>query len=260
MSTPWYQRPFVIYDIETGGVKRDVDRIVTATVGYLKPGHEPVIHEWVINPGVEIAQEAIDVHGYTNERLAEEGQEPAAAIAAITDTLEFYLGMNTVEATPLVIYNAPFDISMSDREQRRYGIVPLVERIALSVICPMTIDKALNPFVKGKGMRRLTPTAARYGIELKAAHNATADATATGELARQLVIDQPGDNWKIKDRRAALREASLEKLQGWQCRWYREQKESLANYFAGQKNVEAAESCRAEAPFFPYVPVGQLVD
>jgi len=256
-TVPWFQRPFVIYDVETSGVKRDKDRIVSATVAYSEPGFETKILEWLINPGVELAPEVVDIHGITNEELREHGQDPAEAIGEITDTLDEMLQ----PGIPLVIFNAPFDLSMSDREQRRYGVRPLIERKPdLPVLCPLTIDKAVNKWVKGKGMRKLTPTAARYGFELKDAHNATNDVIATIAVARGLPFEQPGDDATVRRNRQRLADMTLEQLQTYQRQWYHTQKIGLADYFARAGDPEAAASCRAEAPFFPLVPVGSLVD
>ena len=256
-SVPWFQRPFALFDVETSGVRRDEDRIVSATVAYSEPGHETVVHEWLINPGVELAPEAVEIHGLTNEHLRENGQDPAAAIGEITDMLDAMLQ----PGIPLVVFNAPFDITMTDREQRRHGITPLIDRKpGFPVICPLTIDKAVNKYVKGRGMRKLTPTAARYGFELKDAHDATNDVLATLAVARSLPFEQPGDDHTVRRNRQHLAAMSLEQLQANQRHWYYTQKTGLADYFAREGDHEAAKSCRAEAPFFPFVPVGELVD
>lgn len=264
---PWHERDYVLLDLETSGVNRDKDRVVTATVGVMPFDGEPVITEWIADPGIEIPKEASDIHGYTTERVRTEGRPAADVIAEISNVLTAEL-LKDPEPRPLVIYNAPFDISMFIREERRHGIPSFLDAVtdafgALFVICPLTIDKALNPFVKGKGMRKLEPTAARYGVELKNAHDATADATATGMVARRLVIPQDTDidgrtgriDDQIRQRRAILKKATVEELTVWQKAWYAQQKHGLADYFQRGGNSEAAASCRAEAPFFPYAPI-----
>jgi DNA polymerase III subunit epsilon len=242
---PWYDRPMVGFDVETTGVRREHDRVVTATLTYDSPGTSAFVREWLINPGIEIPAEATEVNGITNEMLAEQGQDAAEAIAA---------------------YNAMFDVSIMDREQRRHGL-PTIFADGIKggptpfVLCPMTIDKAVNPYVKGRGMRKLTPTAARYGVELKDAHQATADVRAALDVARRLHLPQPADQddrfpEQITRRRTILADASEEDLRGWQVAWHRDQKLGLAKYFAGQRNRQAALECRAEAPYFPLFPVG----
>lgn len=261
--TPWYERDYVLFDVESSGVNKDTDRIVTATVAVMPFDGDPVITEWVADPGIEIPTEASDIHGYTTERARAEGRPAADVIAEISNVLTAEL-LKDPEPRPLVIYNAPFDISMFIREEKRHGVPSFLDRLpALFVLCPLTIDKALNPYVRGKGMRKLEPTAARYGVELKDAHNATADVLATGAVARRLVVPQDTDvdgrtgriDDQIRARRIILKGATVEELGTWQKRWYAQQKHSLANYFQGSGNPEAATSCRAEAPFFPYVPI-----
>jgi len=268
--TPWYERTIVGFDVETTGVDRDKDRIVTATITLEPFGGALQTYEYLANSGVEIPPEVTAIHGITNEFVAEFGQPADKVIENIVSNLASMLSDQAEgETMPLAVYNAPFDLTMLDREARRYGLEPLSERIApglgtfglgAHVVCPLTIDKALNPYVKGSGMRKLTPTCARYGIELKDAHNATADTIATGRLARALVVDQPRDDQRIRARRAQLRTASMEELGRWQEIWYQDQKLSLAAYFARSGKAEAAESCRSEAPHFPMVPFAQLVD
>lgn len=259
---PWYDRPMVGFDVETTGVRREHDRVVTATLTYDSPGTGAFVREWLINPGIEIPAEATAINGITNEMLAEQGQDAAEAIADITAMMTAMLQ----PGVPLVAFNAMFDVSIMDREQRRHGL-PTIFADGIKggptpfVLCPMTIDKAVNPYVKGSGMRKLTPTAARYGVELKDAHQATADVRAALDVARRLHLPQPGDQddrfpEQITRRRTILANASEEDLRNWQPAWHRDQKLGLAKYFAGQRNRQAAMECRAEAPHFPLFPVG----
>lgn len=259
---PWYDRPMVGFDLETTGVRREHDRVVTATLTYDSPGTGEFVREWLINPGIEIPAEATAVNGITNEMLTEQGQDAAEAIADITAMMIAMLQ----PGIPLVAFNATFDVSIMDREQRRYGL-PTIFADGIKggrtpfVLCPFTIDKAINPFVKGKGMRKLTPTAARYGVELKNAHQATADVRAALDVTRRLHLPQVADQSsrdvaKIRHRREILATAGEEELRAWQPAWFREQKLGLATYFAGQRNPQAAAECRAEAPHFPLFPVG----
>lgn len=259
---PWYARPMVGFDLETTGVRREHDRVVTATLTYDDPETGEFVREWLINPGIEIPPEATAVNGITNEMLTEQGQDAAEAIGEITTLMIAMLQ----PGIPLVAYNALFDVSIIDREQRRYGL-PTIFADGIQggpppfVLCPMTIDKAVNPFVKGRGMRKLTPTAARYGVELKDAHQATADVRAALDVARRLHLPQPADQrdrdpGQIARRRAILADASEEDLRSWQKAWHQDQKLGLAKYFTGQRNRQAAMECQAEAPYFPLFPVG----
>lgn len=64
----WTNGPRVGFDTETTGVDVTTDRIVTAALVFREPGQEDKVMSWIINPGIEIPQGSIDVHGITNER------------------------------------------------------------------------------------------------------------------------------------------------------------------------------------------------
>jgi DNA polymerase-3 subunit epsilon len=65
--TLWYEGPLLTLDTETTGVDVFTDRIVTCNITYDIPGQEPYVANWMISPGVEIAEGASAVHGITNE-------------------------------------------------------------------------------------------------------------------------------------------------------------------------------------------------
>jgi DNA polymerase-3 subunit epsilon len=87
---------------------------------------------------------------------------------------------------PIVIFNAPFDSTMSLAEFNRYRILMKYtpEELFSRVIDPLVIDKACDKYRKGS--RKLTDTAALYGYDLTNAHNSTADVEATLYITRQL--------------------------------------------------------------------------
>lgn len=259
---PWHEDELCIFDIETGGVNRDYDRLLTATAGRVPLVGEPKIFEWTANPGIEIHPDATAVNGLTNEHIREHGRPSEEVISELVATLEEVL-LTPANPIPLVIYNAVFDLTFLDREARRCGVVPLLDRLGsrpLFVIDPMVIDKAINPFVKGNGQRRLTPTCARYGIELAEAdaHNATADATATGALARRLPIHQSGDDFAVRARRDQLKRATPADLMIWQKFWRRRDSLSLADWFRRQGNAVVAADIAREASFWPIIGFGEL--
>lgn len=204
-SPPWAERELLAYDTETSGVDVETDRIVTAVLVYVVPGQEPEITSWLINPGVEIPQEAIDVHGLTNECVREHGRPPAEVIPEILTALR----ARWRPGVPLVGHNLTFDLSITDREAQRHCGDSLA--VLGPVIDTLTIDRTVWKYVKGSGMRKLEPTCERYGVELKNAHDAEADATAAARLA-----------WAISRKfpeRVGL--VPLERLHEQQSGWYR---------------------------------------
>ena len=88
---------------------------------------------------------------------------------------------------PLVVMNAPFDLTLLDRELRRHRASSLdrwFEANPLLVLDPRVLDKHLDRYRKGR--RTLTDLCAHYEVTLEGAHDAGADALASLEVVRAL--------------------------------------------------------------------------
>ncbi|WP_298229767.1 exonuclease domain-containing protein [Gryllotalpicola sp.] len=182
--TSWAER-LGVFDLETTGVDTGTARIVTAFVGELGGAGEVLSrNDWVIDPMVEIPEAAAAVHGYTTERVQEEGMAAQAGVAQIIAALRGILA----GGVPVVAYNAAYDFTVLDREALRYGIPPLEPTL---VVDPLVIDKALDRYRRGK--RTLEFTAATYGVRLDDAHDAGADAIAAGRVAQALAAKYGAD-------------------------------------------------------------------
>jgi DNA polymerase-3 subunit epsilon len=187
--TLWYDGPLLSLDTETTGVDVFEDRIVTCNITYVSPGQEPYIANWMINPGVEIAEGASAVHGITNEVAQRDGGDPFTMLSNIAAHLRNWDELGH----PVVIYNASFDASLLVVEFNRYGIAQPTG--FTRVIDPYVLDKALDPYRKGS--RKLIDTARHYGVELSEedAHSADFDSMASVKVSRALgrkyVIDAP---------------------------------------------------------------------
>jgi DNA polymerase-3 subunit epsilon len=175
-----------VFDLETTGVDIEASHIVSACVALLD-GDGAVIGrwDWLADPGVEIPEAASAVHGITTERVQAEGRPASVVIAEITQTLRtlFALGI------PVTIYNAPYDLSLLDRECRRHGLDPIGD--PGPVIDPLVLDKAVDRYRKGK--RTLEAAAERYNVALDEAHDAGADAIAAGRVAQALARAYPAE-------------------------------------------------------------------
>lgn len=168
-----------VFDLETTGIDVETSRIVSATVAVLdESGEVQERVDWLLDPGIEIPAQATNVHGITTAHAAENGRAPAGAIAEIVDTIREHLH----RGLPLVAYNAPYDLTLLNREAQRYGIAPLVE--PSPVVDPLVIDKAVDRFRKGK--RTLEVTSAFYGVALEDAHDSGSDAIAAGRVAQAI--------------------------------------------------------------------------
>lgn len=208
------------WDTETTGVSVHEDRIVTASVVLVDPNGDLVEHwEWLINPGIDIAEGASAVHGITNEVAQESGVDPMMAVYEIASVVSHYM-RNKV---PTVAYNGSFDFSLLNAECKRhlgydfYQFFPNRE-LPPYIIDPYVMDKRLNKYRKGS--RTLTATAEVYGIDLENAHASYDDCVAAVGVARAL--------W---DKFPVLSEGEFEGLFEQQQKWYREQQEGLARYF-----------------------------
>ncbi len=230
-----------VFDLETTGVDVDTSRVVSACVAVLEPDGRVVARwDWLADPGIEIPEGASAVHGITTERARLEGRPAPGVIAEITQTLRTLFGLGM----PVVVYNAPYDFTLLDRECRRYGLDPITD--PSPVIDPLVLDKVVDRFRKGK--RTLEVTTGVYGVVLDDAHDAGADAIAAGRVAQALVRAYPDD--------LAL---PLADLHGRQAIWYAEQAASFQDYI---RRVKGDETFVAEDdwPIRPIDGIGALED
>jgi DNA polymerase-3 subunit epsilon len=178
MSNPWFET-LAVFDLETTGIDVETSRIVSAHVGIIDSAGEIIERlDWLADPGVEIPEQASAVHGITTERARAEGR-PAPEVVA-----EIVAALNDVFARglALTIYNAPYDLTLLNREALRHGVVPLSG--PSPIIDPLVLDRVVDRYRKGK--RTLEAAAETYGVTLTEAHDAGADAIAAGRVAQAL--------------------------------------------------------------------------
>lgn len=209
--TYWDTR-LAVFDLETTGVDVDTSRIVSACIAVLEPdGSLHAQFNWLADPGIEIPEGASAVHGITTERAREDGRTAETVVGEITATIRALLAVGI----PLVVYNAPYDLSLLDRECRRHRVEPLGS--PHPVIDPLVIDKAVDRYRKGK--RTLVAAAERYGVDLADAHDAAADAIAAGRVAQAIARTFPEEV-----------DVSFADLHGRQQIWYAEQAAAFQQY------------------------------
>ncbi|SDL78064.1 exonuclease domain-containing protein [Streptomyces wuyuanensis] len=180
----WHREPLVAFDLETTGTDVETDRIVTAAVVRLEPdGAVSAERTWLLDPGVVIPEQASAIHGISTDRAREHGVPASTAIEEITRAVAEVLR----SGTPLVVMNARYDLSLLDRECRRYGLESISERLGEEpspVIDPLVIDKHVDRYRKGR--RALHALCAHYGVPLEDAHDARADAVAAARVVRRM--------------------------------------------------------------------------
>ncbi|HEY1688881.1 MAG TPA: exonuclease domain-containing protein [Solirubrobacteraceae bacterium] len=231
----WHRGRLAAFDIETTGPEPERDRIVTAAISLVGGGVEPKHGAWLVNPGVEISAGAIAVHGVTNERARADGCAPGEAVEEIVSLL----ATQVRDDVPIVAFNARFDLTILDREARRHGVEPLVDRVGgpdeLLAIDPYVLDKQFDRFRKGK--RTLTAVCDHYAIPFDEAHVANADALAAARVA-----------FRLATRMQELRDLDLRTLHREQVMWAARQAVLLEEYFQAQGRQERVQGA------WPVVP------
>ncbi len=171
-------RDLIFFDIESTGLNVMRDRILQiAFIKYPKDGGDPVELEMLINPGIPISEEAMNVHGITPDKL--KNKPTFKDVAA-----ELFKFIGTADLSG---YNSDrFDIPMLMEEFHRYGYdLEIEKRRTIDVqkifykMEPRTLKAALKHFC---------------GKELVDAHDALADVKATvdvlvGQLERYAGVD-----------------------------------------------------------------------
>ena len=185
MSAPWFDT-LAVFDLETTGVDVETSRVVSAYVGVIAADGSVIEQrDWLADPGIEIPAGASAVHGITTERAQAEGRPAAEVIAEIVAALRSVLDRGLA----LTVYNAPYDLTLLNRECLRHGIPTLVD--PTPVVDPLVIDKAVDRYRKGK--RTLEAAAQVYAVDLTDAHTAGADAVAAGRVAQAIARRYPAE-------------------------------------------------------------------
>lgn len=180
----WHTRRRVGFDLETTSRFPAEARIVSAALVALDPEDEvsPRTREWLVDPGVEIPEETVAIHGITTAYAREHGQGADEAVSELLTalTMEFAAG------AAVVVMNAPYDLGVLRHEAQRHGLEFPDPR---PVLDPLVIDKQVDKYRRGK--RRLSDLCGVYGVQLHQAHSAAPDALATVQVADCLAQKYP---------------------------------------------------------------------
>ena len=228
MTTTWLGRTMYSLDTESTSLDTESARVVTLTLGRsTSPGHWSP-KSYLLDPGVEIPAEATAVHGITTEHAQKEGMQPGHALHEVW----LWLTQIATGRTPLVIFNAPYDLTLLDREFRRHLGEPLpTGLIVLDTLC------LFRRFDWTTGGRSLSKLAARYDITFPA-HDAEADALASLKLLHILAV--------MNDLLPLITPATLhEAQQGW---WVQQQDAAEARAL-GSGTAFERQDCWPLIPF-----------
>ncbi|APT84583.1 DNA polymerase III subunit epsilon [Corynebacterium aquilae DSM 44791] len=194
------------FDLETTSANPLEARIVTSALVRIK-GREVKKEELLADPGVEIPQEASEVHGITTEYAREHGRPHEEVLQKTVDAIR----QAWSEGVSLVVYNAAYDLTVLGQLFEDFTVDG-------TVFDPYVVDKAMDPYRKGK--RTLGAVCENYNITLDNAHEATADALAAARVAWVL-------NKKFADKLQGL---SGEELMEKQAVWHHDSQTSLKKY------------------------------
>ncbi|MFI8518046.1 3'-5' exonuclease [Streptomyces sp. NPDC085481] len=229
MTTHWYEGPLAAFDTETTGVDVEEDRIVSAAlVVQDAAGMRPRVTRWLVNPGIPVPPEATAVHGLTDDHLQRNGRWPSP----VMEELARAIAEQSTSGRPLVVMNAPFDLTILDRELRRHRASSLgryMESVPMCVLDPRVLDKHLDRYRKGR--RTLTDLCEQYDVVLDDAHDAAADARAALEVVRAV-------GRRFAARLERLTPAELHTLQ---AVWHAAQARGLQAWFARQGTPESVD-------------------
>jgi DNA polymerase-3 subunit epsilon len=235
----WYEGPLAAFDTETTGVDVEQDRIVSAALVVQRaPGQPAQVAHWLIDPGVPMPESARAVHGLGDEFLQLHGRRPGPVMEEVAREL----AACCAAGIPLVVMNAPFDLTLLDRELQRHRNTALSAYFhgpAWCVLDPRVLDKHLDRYRKGR--RTLTDLCALYQVRLEGAHDAAADATASLDLVRAVAR-------RYADRLAELTTAELHARQ---AVWHAAQSRGLQAWFARNGSDEACDPAWPLRPFPP---------
>ncbi|NYH54241.1 DNA polymerase-3 subunit epsilon [Nocardiopsis arvandica] len=219
----WHTRPMAAFDVESTGLDLDHDRIVTAALWRIDPVHRTKeVTTWLIDPGIDIPQEATDIHHITTDHAREHGRPASEAVPEIGAALE----KAAVDGLPVVVYNAPYDLGLLAAELQRHQSGARFDEM-LRVLDPLVLDKRVDTFRRGS--RKLVDVCAHHGVRLDAeqAHGAAADALAAARLA-----------WKLAATHPELADMGIDELHTAQVTWKAEQAAGLQAYLR-RKDPEA---------------------
>ncbi|AYD89356.1 DNA polymerase III subunit epsilon [Actinomyces lilanjuaniae] len=220
----WTDGPLLGLDTETTGVDPARDHLVTAALVWRGPatGQEARarhVRTWLADPGVEIPEAAAAVHGITTEQARGAGSPPAQVLRELTAELVTALRAGT----PVVVFNASFDLTLLDHELVRHHLPTLEEQLGhppAPVVDPLVMDRAADRFRRGK--RRLSDLCEVYGVTPDTTlHTAEVDVAATLDVLEAMVQTHP-----------VLARLEVDELVAWQAREHRRWAESFNAWLA----------------------------
>ena len=163
------------FDLETTGIDVKRDKIIQYALVGSTSDNEEVLVEELVDPGLPIPKESEAVHGISDSQVR--------GLPGIEEHFESLREL--IEGSVLVGHNIKrFDWPLFENECLRHGFMPPKP---IAIVDTYLIARALEI----PGRHRLGDLCARYNIELKEAHRASADAAATMVLLWAMMVERP---------------------------------------------------------------------
>ena len=176
----------IVLDTETTGLEVELGHRIIEVAAIEMDNRVPTdrrFHHFV-NPGREVENKALEVHGITNEFL--ESKPPFSAVAR-----EF---VDFIRGADLIIHNAEFDVGFLNHELKVAGeYSEPVEQLCNEIIDTIRIARELRP-----GRRNsLDALATEYGIDLsvRSKHGALVDAEILMKVYKAMTGGQTSMNF-----------------------------------------------------------------
>jgi len=151
---------FVVLDTETTGLDEQAEIVSIGIIDHTGQ----VLLDRLVRPTQPIPAEVIDIHGITNEAVAD-----APTMADIYDEVRYLLEGQTV-----VIYNAAFDVRLLDQSLRAHQIKNLLQ--IENTYCAM---EAAKTYLNRERWLSLVNAADYFDLPTTGAHGAIADCRMT---------------------------------------------------------------------------------
>lgn len=234
--TPWFAQRMAALDFESSDKDADTARIVTCALILVNGGIPTDTRTWLLNPGIPMVPEAIEVHGITDEYAAEHGMPAEQGVGEIAKAITEVVAAGV----PLVGHNiGGYDLNLLDRECRRHlgdSLEGICRQPLTRVIDTMVLDRHAAPYRRRvsdtQGPYQMRTTAETYGLnwDEEQAHGAEYDALMSARAAYRMGVIahtpyRQRPDWVLALRRnrfSSLRDVTVEELHQRQVDWYRE--------------------------------------
>ena len=153
----------VVLDFESTGLNTNVCRVMEIGAVRLRGGEIEDSLSLLVNPHMPIPRVVQDKTGITDQMVADK----ESAETAIPKLMKF------IGSDPIAAHNAKFDASLLRAELRRLGLT-----FQGAVLDTLTLARKLYPDFRN---HKLMTVCKQLGVQLKNAHRAVHDATATAE-------------------------------------------------------------------------------